>query len=124
MALGKRVGPRAGGPPEEGPVVSRPRRRRARSRPRRRTGWDTRLSRASRPFDGEQRDAGRDDSQRPPDVALRGGGVGGDEQRQRPGPAGGRPGYSTLPGFITPVGSSVRLIARITSVASPSSLTR
>ena len=35
-----------------------------------------------------------------------------------------QPGYSTLPGFMTPVGSSARLIARITSVASPSSLTR
>jgi hypothetical protein len=35
-----------------------------------------------------------------------------------------QPGYSTLPGFMTPVGSSTRLIARITSVASPSSLTR
>ena len=35
-----------------------------------------------------------------------------------------RRGYSTLPGFMTPVGSSARLIARITSVASPSSLTR
>jgi hypothetical protein len=35
-----------------------------------------------------------------------------------------QPGYSTLPGFMTPVGSSARLIARITSVASPSSLTK
>jgi hypothetical protein len=35
-----------------------------------------------------------------------------------------RRGYSTLPGFMTPVGSSARLIARITSVASPTSLTR
>lgn len=35
-----------------------------------------------------------------------------------------RPGYSTLPGFMMPVGSSARLIARITSVASPSSLAR
>jgi hypothetical protein len=35
-----------------------------------------------------------------------------------------KPGYSTLPGFMTPVGSNARLIARITSVASPSSLTR
>ena len=34
-----------------------------------------------------------------------------------------RRGYSTLPGFMTPVGSSARLIARITSVASPISLT-
>jgi hypothetical protein len=35
-----------------------------------------------------------------------------------------KPGYSILPGFMTPVGSNARLIARITSVASPSSLSR
>jgi hypothetical protein len=35
-----------------------------------------------------------------------------------------KPGYSILPGFMTPVGSSARLIARITSVAWPISLSR
>jgi hypothetical protein len=44
--------------------------------------------------------------------------------RSRIGKRIGSPAYSILPGFMTPVGSSARLIARITSVASPSSLTR